>query len=322
MVKRISISGFKYLWFPIISFFYTVNSFAQNEKNDPLLVPYSNGINFGFKDSITKKITIMPVFNGVGFFYGRYAKVKVNDKWGIINKKGDRIVEVKYDSIFILRNNIFLCYLKYKCYFLNETGKAMGTYDNFLKFEDNTSLFSANEMPLLNNSTLGNNLLYVVNTGGVYLNIIKMDTVRVDHGNGTATKYFIEKKSFPYIKDGKFAILNDKAETITPSDIEAVKVYMKFYKPTENKDEYKGTFLVDISDYTVMTKTGKRYIDLSKPIYIKRKGFWETMDMKGKMLNDNKFESVDKAGEFTFGILNKKKYCISEDGKNITEYNQ
>lgn len=289
---------------------------AQNTNSDPPLVPFSNGINFGFKDSLTQKIHIMPVFNGAGVFYGRYAKVKVNGKWGVINKKGEHIIELKYDSVLMLRNNFFLCYLISKTFLLDDKKNIIGTYDNFLQFEDNSGISGLEAFPAINYSRLGNNVIYIVNNGGQYLNIIRTDTVRVEHGDGMSSKYFIEKKAYPYIFGGRFCILNNKAEPLTISGLRGVKLHVKRYDESDEKKQIKKyQLLVDISDKASVERAGLRYIDLSKPIYINVEGKWQIINSNGKILSAEQFDSIEIFNGTVVGLLGKIKYLISEEGK-------
>jgi len=202
---------------------------AQEPEQESPLVPFTNGINFGFRDSITNKVRIMPVYNGVSFFYGRFAKVKVNNKWGVINKKGETILETKFDSLFILKNNIFLCYQNSKTLLVNYLGKSIGEYDNILIFEDNDSRLVARDMVESTHSFFGNSVLYIVNNGGQYMKVVKTDTTLVKYSDGMSSKYIREKRTFPYVQGGKFGLLNDKCEPLSGIKADSVKIFMKVY---------------------------------------------------------------------------------------------
>jgi len=61
------------------------------------LFPYRQGILWGFCDS-TKKIAITPKYQSADIFSRcNIATVKLNDKYGFINKEGKEITEIKYD---------------------------------------------------------------------------------------------------------------------------------------------------------------------------------------------------------------------------------
>lgn len=177
---------------------------AQNPIIEQQLVPFSDGGLFGFKDSLTQKICISPEYNGAGFFLGKYAKVKVNNKWGVINRKGDCIVDMAYDSVMILKNNFFLCYANNKVSILDNIKHTIGICDNFLKIEDGKGVTTKFIDPSITDIFFENKCLYILNNGGLHMNVTRTDTIRVVHTDGMTTKYFVERNKYPYITGGKF----------------------------------------------------------------------------------------------------------------------
>lgn len=298
-------------------FLFCVSLISFGQTDEKQLEPFSNGVHFGFRDSLTKRIAIMPVYHGAGFFYGRFAKVKVNNKWGVINKNGTNIVDAKYDSILMLRNNIFLCYIGEQCCFIDDENKEIGCYSNFLKLEDNDSRLPNPGHELIANSRFGNSLLYVVNNGGQYLNLIKSDTLKVIQETHT-TKYVIEKKSFPYIKGGKFYLLNDFGMPLFVEGADEIKCVFKIYKYEDSKNYSQQ--LQSISNDKEMTLSGRRFADFSKPVFVKNKGKWRVIDIKGRKCSNRLYDKVDisQSGEL-HASSNGKKYLISDEGKETAE---
>lgn len=62
------------------------------------LIPYRDGEKFGFCTP-DKKIVIPCKYDEVSLFNGDFTAVKSEDYWGVINKKGDVIVPLKFTSI-------------------------------------------------------------------------------------------------------------------------------------------------------------------------------------------------------------------------------
>ncbi len=75
---------------------YSFSKVSSSEVKD-LILCKENG-KWGYIDS-AQNITIRPQYDYVYLFEGDIARVKLNEKWGIINKNGDPLTEMKYDEI-------------------------------------------------------------------------------------------------------------------------------------------------------------------------------------------------------------------------------
>jgi len=53
------------------------------------------------------------------------AKVKINNKWGFINKSGKEIIPVKYNSIYDFSDGLALAIINDKWGFIDKTGKEI-----------------------------------------------------------------------------------------------------------------------------------------------------------------------------------------------------
>jgi len=77
---------------------------AQKKLPEPDLIPYHNkNDKWGFAD-VNKKIVIPCIYDRVEFFDGEYAIVSTTN-WlkGLIDKKGNKILDIKYDGIQVLK---------------------------------------------------------------------------------------------------------------------------------------------------------------------------------------------------------------------------
>lgn len=68
------------------------------EARLPDLIPYRKGELWGFCDS-TRKILVEPQWKSVRFYSGNTAKVSDGKWWGLIDRSGKEITEIKYDWI-------------------------------------------------------------------------------------------------------------------------------------------------------------------------------------------------------------------------------
>jgi hypothetical protein len=82
----------KYLSFIFISSFITLTGFAQD------LIPTEYNNKFGYNDT-SGKIVIAAKYNLASEFMGNIAAVSINEKWGIIDKKGNELTKIIYDKL-------------------------------------------------------------------------------------------------------------------------------------------------------------------------------------------------------------------------------
>lgn len=72
--------------------------FPLSAQKKMSLIPYRNGEKFGFCTS-DKKLVIPCKYDEVSLFNEDLAAVKSDEYWGVINKKGDVVVQIEYSSI-------------------------------------------------------------------------------------------------------------------------------------------------------------------------------------------------------------------------------
>jgi len=68
---------------------------------EAILIPYEHeelGL-WGYRNPTTEEICIRPIFDEVGEFVGNIAPVKIGKRWGLIDRKGQMVVEPKFDEI-------------------------------------------------------------------------------------------------------------------------------------------------------------------------------------------------------------------------------
>lgn len=71
--------------------------FGQKSQ-EPRLIPFWKGKHWGYADR-NRNLVIAPVYDEAQFFQGTVAKVRLNQKWALINEKGRLLTEPKYHQI-------------------------------------------------------------------------------------------------------------------------------------------------------------------------------------------------------------------------------
>ena len=109
------------------------------------LVPYENKELrlWGYINPTTEEIVIRPKFNEVGEFIGDIAPIKIAKRWGLINRKGQVIVEPTFDelgqffySYFSGNDSKLVALVKNgdNIGFIRTNGKMVNEYDNISSF--------------------------------------------------------------------------------------------------------------------------------------------------------------------------------------------
>lgn len=102
-----------------IEYFYTQE--MDDEKNITRLWGYRNFNNI-------EEVIIEPVYESAFNFEKSYSKVKKNDKWGIINTKGEIVVDIIYDYILTSLSEDYLVVKRAnKIFYLDEKGNELAS---------------------------------------------------------------------------------------------------------------------------------------------------------------------------------------------------
>ena len=115
----------------------------------------SNG-KWGFKDRRTDKMVIEPKYDNVDNFHEGLARVKLNGKWGFIDKTGKIVIEPKYDAAWDFSEGLASVKLNGKWGFIDKTGKEITE----LKYDDVNSFLGGLASVKLNGKW------YCINTKG------------------------------------------------------------------------------------------------------------------------------------------------------------
>lgn len=103
-------------------------SLFESVEKSSTIIPFSKDGKWGFKNK--QEIVIEPKYDFVRAFDEEFARVCINRKWGIIDKKGNLLTEIIYNQIQPIKNykdNSFrysFVYINEKKGIINSTGKT------------------------------------------------------------------------------------------------------------------------------------------------------------------------------------------------------
>lgn len=120
---------------------------------------FYNGEKYGYKLKSTGKVVIPCKYNSFSNFYNGYAKVEINGKVGIIDKRGNEIVPIKYYDVEYIREGLIIVCTRnkiekegwtnswvYKYGVLNSNGQEIVApkYDNAYSFSEGLAVVKLN----------------------------------------------------------------------------------------------------------------------------------------------------------------------------------
>lgn len=304
-----------------------------------------------------KKILILIVFLLVGFIYffklnnditlkKEYLNIKYekvgkkqaglravfnNDKVGLIKEKTNEVVvDVKYDNLYFLPNNLILTQLNNKFGLLDENGKEIlkPIYDGSRDLNSN--------LILLNN----NRKLSIFNIETKEEIILNADEIlKIDN------KYILAKKQ------GNYGIIDFEGKEVIPFEYKYLQLFIEGFTIAVNKEdklgyinekneftlkegyqyifEFSGNYAIAIKNekYGMIDKTGKEVIPFEYDNLFKiaenRYGAKTTegvilLDNNGDKINNEVYELLGKISENKIPMKKNGKYGIIDiDGKEI-----
>ena len=226
----------------------------------------------------------------------KYFVLKEDDKYGVIDAKGNKVVQAKYENIIIPNpeKSVFVCYEQEKTKILNEKSEEI-----FTKYEN---------MEPLRLKNISSDLMYEKNIlkyskNGKY-GIIDLSGKKI-------TKPIYEEISTLQFKEGellvkksdKYGVINNRGTTLVKPNYDNIEVD-KFY---EEQIEYKN------AGYVVSKKTDKGY----RYGYVNLKGK-EEIEVKYNDLH--RITDIDSKDIYIIYAENGK-YGLAKNGENIIENN-
>ena len=256
----------------------------------------------------------------------RYFPVYTNEKWGVIDSKGNTIIEPIYDEYIVVPDNskpVFITttdvnYEKgiYKTTVLNEKNEEILTgYDTveaFENYDENKNLWY--EKDILKVSKDGK--YGVIDTSGKEIVECNYDSIETLKGvtNSLLTK-----------QNNKYGIIDNVGSVIVENKYTSIEpVSTKYEDGFIVKDE-KGKY--GVITYTKAVAVENKYDDI-KNVYgngkyyiVKNGNNWEIVDTDGKEYLKGKYDDIVFVDSKNAIVKNDKKYGVVsiEDGKNIID---
>lgn len=256
----------------------------------------------------------------------RYFPVYTQGKWGVIDSKGNTIIEPTYDEYIVIPDNqkaIFIC--------TTDVNYTENTYNTKVLNEKGNELFTDYDLvEAIENYDESNNLWY---ESGI-LKVSKDEKYGIIDINGTQianceydsiTSLKGVENSLLTEKDGKYGIIDNVGSTIIENNYEEIKpISTRFENGYIVKNEnneygvitYTKTIAVDVKydDIKAVYGGGKYYI-------VNENDNWEIIDTEGNKYLAGKYDNIISiAGENAIVEDNSKYGVVSIiDGKSIIE---
>ena len=259
----------------------------------------------------------------------RYFAVYTNNKWGVINSKGETVIKPQYDEAIIIPDNskaIFICtydvdYSKntYKTKVVNaKNEEIIKGYDSITALENYD-----NE----NNIWYENDVLLASKDGKFGLVDFKgKELLKCEYDEITTLKGV--KSSLITKKDGKFGLVDNIGATIIENT---------YTKIAPVSDKYEDGYIVTDSDkkmgvinHNKSTDVEVKYQDIKAlggngKYVVKESGKWQVIDTEGNTYLKGKFDDVVSINGENVVIKNNGKYgvvTLSGDTKIATKYQE
>lgn len=271
-------------------------------------------------------IVIVMTIKGVGKLFGentkiqektvpnRYFAVYTNNKWGVINSKGEIVIEPQYDETIIIPNNskdLFIC--------TYDVDYTKNTYKTKVINSKNTEIISGYDIiTALENYDDENNLWYeedvlLVSKNGKYglVDFKGKELLKCEYEEISALKGV--KKSFLVKKDKKLGLVDNIGVTIIENEYEKIE-------PISNKYEY-GYIVTDSEKKMGVINRDKslavevKYEDI-KNIYgdgkyvVKEEDKWQIIDDETNTYLKGEFDDVISINGENVIIKDEKKYAV------------
>ena len=225
-----------------------------------------------------------------------YFAVYTNEKWGVINSKGETIIKPEYEETIIIPDNtkdVFVCTYDvnyknntYKTKVINKKGEEIiKGYDNITAIEN----YDSN-----NNLWYGIDVLKVSKDGKLGLvDFNGKELLKCEYEEIYALKGV--KSSFVTKKDGKLGLVDNIGSVIIENEYNEIKPVSDKYENgyiVTNSQKKKGVIASNKS-----TSIEVKYEDI-KQVYgdgkyiVKENGKWQILDTEGKTYLNNKFDDI------------------------------
>lgn len=256
----------------------------------------------------------------------KYFAVYTNDKWGVINSKGETIIDPTYEEAIIIPDNakaVFIC--------TYDVDYAKGTYKTKVLNEKKAEIISGYEtVEAIENYDSANNLWYEkgvlkVKKDGKYGLVDLKGTQIANCEYDSITALQGTENSLIAIKDGKKGIIDNTGAVIVESKYKKIQAISEKYENGYIVQEQNGKY--GVINWSKTVALDSKYDEI-KPIYgngeyyvVKEKGTWKVIDIDGETYLNGKFDEVKSINNQYAVIKKDGKYgvLLIEDGSSAIE---
>lgn len=268
-------------------------------------------------------LLIEPQFDEIGDFFDGLAPASINGKCGIINKKGDFVLKPKYQKINYLDNGLYSAKLNGKFGMINRKGDFIvePKYDNLFK---QSSSFKPNTEKNLNLYRIKlKNKVGLINEKGKIIVEPKFDLIYPFQAN--IAKFELNKKMGLIDKTGK-VLVDAKYDDITYSKDKNDKLAIIELNGKFGVNNITGKVIVEPKyDYIVLSKYNivciikekSGFTDKNGKEVINRK--FSAFDQTGKVILEPKYEIIKFNDKTGVVKINNKYGIVNEKGEFILE---
>ncbi|MCI9039207.1 MAG: WG repeat-containing protein [Clostridia bacterium] len=244
----------------------------------------------------------------------QYFAVYTNEKWGVINSKGDTIIKPEYDETIIIpdsKKDVFLCtydvnYIEgsYKAKVINEKGKEIITgYDTIQaleNYDDNNNLWYETDALLVSKS----GKYGLVDFKGKELLKCEYDSIEALKG---------VKNSILIQKDGKYGLVDHIGATIIETEYKEIKPISNEYANgyiVTNSSNQKGVIGRDKAIAVEIKYQDVQAIYGNGNYVVKENDKWEIINSEGTIYLKGKFDKVKSIDGQNVVIISNNKYGV------------
>lgn len=251
------------------------------------------------------KETYFENYTDVFFYYGNTGIAKKNGKYGLINRKGDSLTELKYTMVSNFGFDHYKCQTENKkSHILNSNGKII--FNKNLEFDIRSHFFDKDSILIYQETIDRKKLNGLVNINGqiiiepkyeeiYFINDNELYVVKNDNKYGFINKsgkevipvaydkvgFNINENLIPVLKDGKWGFINRNNETKIPFEYDEANAFLnglafvkkgEYYGCINVKNKVKVKFNLEKTKYPFFTDNLALFAENGKYGFINKKG--------------------------------------------------
>ena len=249
-----------------------------------------------------------------------YISVYSSGKWGVINSKGETIIDTKYDDMIIIPDPTKAVFI-----YQNNVDLENGNYDSKAIDDKSNELFTSyDKIEALQNIDNNNLLTYDTNAlkvskNGKYglINFNGKELLTCEYDNIYPLKRV--KNSIVTLKDGKYGLVDNSGNIIIDNTYsEITPLTNKYEDGYVVKDENGNYGLINYNKKQVLECKYSQILNVcGNDLYVVREsGSLKIIDSNGETKLQDKFDTVESIDGNNIIITNNDKYgVITTDGE-------